>query len=63
MTHFLQLLTAFVCGYITYPLWKLWRIYRIAKKIDDTMKSIYAEQKEIRDILNEVDKDWHRKHD
>ena len=63
MTLLLQLFAAFVCGYITYPLYKLWRIYRIAKQIDNTMKSIYAEQKEIRDILNEVDKDWHRKHD
>lgn len=58
MITFLQIFTAFVCGYITYPLYKLWKIYRIAKKIDDTMKSIYAEQKEIREILNEVDKEW-----
>lgn len=63
MITFLQLLTAFVCGYITYPLYKAWKIFRIAKQIDNTMKSIYAEHAEIRDILNEVDKDWHKKHD
>ena len=57
-----QLLAAFICGYITYPTLKLWKIYRIAKKIDKTLKKIYAEQEEIRNILNEVDKDWHEKH-
>lgn len=63
MKTLLFLVGTFMCGYITYPLLKMLKIYRLAKQIDNTMKSIYAEQKEIRDLLNEVDKDWHKKHE
>lgn len=63
MRTLLIVVGSFGWGYTTYPLLKMLKIYRLAKQIDNTMKSIYAEQKEIRDLLNEVDKDWHKKHE
>lgn len=51
----------FIAGYYWYPSKRFLKAFFILKKIDKTLKSVYAEQKEIADMLAEVDKDWKEK--
>lgn len=54
-------LIGFILGYIWYPIFKSIRVFILMYKIDKTMKSVYKEYDEIREIFDEVDKDWKEK--
>lgn len=58
MTKYLFWVVCFFVGYYWYPLKRFLKAFFILKKIDKNIKSIYAEQKEIADMLAEVDKEW-----
>lgn len=61
MTNYIIGASVFIAGYYWYPFRRFLKAYFILKKIDRTIKSVYAEQKEIADMLAEVDKEWKEK--
>lgn len=57
MTNIIYGLLIFIAGYYWYPVRRFIRAFFILKKIDRAIKSVYAEQKEISDMLKEVDEE------
>lgn len=51
----------FILGYMFYPAFKTLRVLIIMYQINKTMGEIYEEYDEIRETLNQIDKEWKEK--
>lgn len=59
----INFLIGFITGYIWFPTYKAIKILWVMRKIDRTMKEIYREHDEIREMFKEVDKEWNDKNE
>lgn len=56
-------LIGFIVGYIGYPTYKSIKLMVLMHKINTTMAVIKKEHDEIRQMFNEIDKEWNGKND